>query len=53
MAVVLPILASTRRPDCPGIRLSVQVEIFESAPVTLQFGGASERRLNIAVLRTR
>jgi hypothetical protein len=49
----LPILASTRRRDCPGIRLSVQVEIVESSPLTLQFGGASERRLNIAVLRSR
>ncbi|MGD9884643.1 MAG: hypothetical protein AB7F22_11010 [Reyranella sp.] len=49
----LPILASTRRPDCPGIRLSVLFEIAESAPVTLQFGGATERRLNIAVLRNR
>jgi hypothetical protein len=49
----LPILASTRRWDCPGIQLSVQVEIAESAPLTLQFGGATERRLNIAVLRNR
>ena len=49
----LPILASTRRWDCPRIRLSVQLEIAESGPLTLQFGGASERRLNIAVLRSR
>lgn len=48
----LPILASTRRWDCPGIRLSVQFEI-ESSPLTLQFGGAGVRRLNIAVLRHR
>ena len=48
----LPMLASTSRGDCPGIRQSVQFEI-ESAPLTLQFGGAMVRRLNIAVLRAR
>jgi hypothetical protein len=45
-------LATTSRNDCPGIRRSVQFEI-ESSPLTLQFGGALVRRLNIAVLRTR
>lgn len=49
----LPILASTRRWDCPGIRSSVQFEIADSSALTLQFGGASVRRLNIAVRRTR
>lgn len=49
----LPILASTRRRDCPGVRLSVLLEVAESAPLTLQFGGAIERRLDIAVLRSR
>jgi hypothetical protein len=49
----LPILASTRRDDCPGIRLSVQFEIAESSAITLQFGGATVRQLNIAVLRSR
>ena len=45
-------LATTRRPDCPGIRQSVQFQV-ESEPLTLQFGGASVKRLNIAVLRAR
>jgi hypothetical protein len=48
----LPMLASTSRNDCPGIRQSVQFEVA-SVPLTLQFGGALVRRLNIAVLRTR
>ena len=42
-------LASTGRGDCPGVRQSVQVEV-ESEPLTLQIGGATVRRLNIAVL---
>ena len=46
----LPILASTSRDDCPGIRQSVQVDV-ESVPLTLQFGGAMVRRLNVSVLR--
>ena len=48
----LPMLASTSRDDCPGIRTSVQFEI-ESVPLTLQFGGAMVRRLNVSVLRVR
>jgi hypothetical protein len=48
----LPMLASTRRNDCPGVRQSVQFEV-DSVPLTLQFGGATIRRLNIAVLRSR
>ena len=48
----LPMLASTGRNDCPGIRQSVQFEV-DSVPLTLQFGGATIRRLNIAVLRSR
>jgi hypothetical protein len=48
----LPTLASTSRDDCPGIRLSVQFEV-ESQPLTLQFGGALVRRLNVSVLRVR
>jgi hypothetical protein len=48
----LPALASTSRDDCPGIRLSVQFEI-KSQPLTLQFGGAMVRRLNVSVLRVR
>ncbi len=48
----LPVLASTSRDDCPGIRLSVQFEV-RSQPLTLQFGGALVRRLNISVLRAR
>ena len=45
-------LASTSRDDCPGIRMSVQFDI-QSVPLTLQFGGAMVRRLNISVLRVR
>jgi hypothetical protein len=48
----LPVLASTSRDDCPGIRMSVQFEI-DSLPLTLQFGGAMVRRLNVSVLRVR
>jgi hypothetical protein len=48
----LPLLASTSRDDCPGIRMSVQFEI-ESQPLTLQFGGALVRRLNVSVLHVR
>jgi hypothetical protein len=48
----LPMLASTSRDDCPGIRMSVQFDI-QSVPLTLQFGGALVRRLNISVLRVR
>jgi hypothetical protein len=48
----LPMLTSTSRDDCPGIKKSVQFEV-DSVPLTLQFGGATLRRLNIAVLRTR
>jgi hypothetical protein len=48
----LPMLASTSRNDCPGIRQSVQFEVA-SVPLTLQFGGATVRRVTIAVLRVR
>ena len=48
----LPVLASTSRGDCPGVRQSVQFEV-DSLPLTLQFGGATVRRLNVAVLRVR
>jgi hypothetical protein len=48
----LPMLASTSRDDCPGIRMSVQFEI-KGQPLTLQFGGAMVRRLNVSVLRVR
>jgi hypothetical protein len=48
----LPALVSSSRDDCPGIRQSVQFEVG-SLPLTLQFGGATVRRLTIAVLRTR
>jgi len=48
----LPMLASTSRDDCPGIRKSVQFEV-KSVPLTLQFGGAMVRRLNVSVLRAR
>jgi hypothetical protein len=48
----LPILASTSREDCPGIRQSLQFEV-QNVPLTLQFGGALVRRLNVSVLRAR
>ena len=48
----LPVLASTSRTDCPGVRQSVQFEV-DSLPLTLQISGATARRLNIAVLRVR
>jgi hypothetical protein len=48
----LPMLASTSRDDCPGVRQSVQFEV-DSLPLTLQISGATVRRLNIAVLRVR
>lgn len=48
----VPMLASTSRDDCPGIRMSVQFDI-QSVPLTLQFGGAMVRRLNVSVLRVR
>ena len=48
----LPVLASTSRNDCPGVRQSVQFEV-DSLPLTLQISGATVRRLNIAVLRVR
>jgi hypothetical protein len=48
----LSMVASTSRDDCPGIRMSVQFEV-KSVPLTLQFGGAMVRRLNISVLRVR
>lgn len=48
----LTALASTARTDCPAVRLSVQFDV-ESVPLTLQFGGARVRRLNVSVLRVR
>jgi hypothetical protein len=48
----LSMVASTSRDDCPGIRMSVQFEV-KSVPLTLQFGGAMVRRLNVSVLRVR
>jgi hypothetical protein len=45
----LPMLASTSRDDCPGIRTSVQFDV-KSQPLTLQFGGAMVQRLNVSVL---
>jgi hypothetical protein len=48
----LPALASTSRDDCPAVRQSVQFDVG-SLPLTLQFGGATARRLAITVLRTR
>jgi hypothetical protein len=48
---LLPV-AETSRADCPGIRQSIQFDV-QNQPLTLQFGGAAVRRLNIAVLRAR
>ncbi|MFZ5781339.1 MAG: hypothetical protein ACOY4R_14195 [Pseudomonadota bacterium] len=48
----LPPLATTARGDCPGVRKSLRIEI-RSLPLTLQFGGAGARRLNVSVLPVR
>jgi hypothetical protein len=45
-------LAMTRRVDCPGIRQSIQFDV-QSLPLTLQFSGASVRRVNIGIVRAR
>jgi hypothetical protein len=42
----------TSRPDCPSIRQSIRFDV-ESLPLTLQFSGATVRRINIAILRAR
>ena len=42
--------ASTRARECHGVRRSVDVEV-QGEPLTLQFGGAGVRRLNVAVVR--
>jgi hypothetical protein len=46
----LPILSVRHVADCPGTRQSVQVEV-KGEPLTLQFGGASARKVKVAVLR--
>ncbi len=46
----LPILASDRATNCPGTRTSVQVEV-KGEPLTLQIGGATADRVNVAILR--
>lgn len=48
--VRLPVLATTRATDCPGMRLAVQLEVRNEA-LTLQVGGASSGRIMIAVQR--
>jgi len=48
----LPLEATTARNDCPGVRRSLRIEI-RSLPLTLQFGGADVRRLNVSVLPVR
>jgi hypothetical protein len=42
--------ASSRSKQCRGVRRSFEVEV-QGEPLTLEFGGASVRRLNIAVVR--
>ena len=42
--------ASARVKECHGVRRSVDVDV-QGEPLTLQVGGASVRRLNIAVVR--
>jgi hypothetical protein len=46
----LPILASDRAVNCPGIRESVQIEV-KGEPLTLQIGGTAAMSVNVAVLR--
>jgi hypothetical protein len=48
--VRLPTQASARSSHCRGVRRSVEFEA-RGEPLTLQVGGASVRRLNIAVVR--
>jgi hypothetical protein len=46
----LAIQASTRPKECRGVRRSFDLDI-RGEPLTLQIGGASAHRLNIAVVR--
>ena len=46
----LPLLSVRRVFDCPGTRQSVQVDV-RGEPLILQFGGATARKVKIAVLR--
>lgn len=46
----LAIQASSRPKECRGVRRSFDVDV-QGEPLTLQIGGASVRRLNIAVVR--
>lgn len=46
----LPLLSVRHVLDCPGTRQSVQVEV-KGEPLMLQFGGASARKVKVAVLR--
>jgi hypothetical protein len=46
----LPVLASSRTRECPGVVRSIEVEV-KGEPLTLQIGGAHHRRINIAVVR--
>jgi len=48
--VRLPALAPGRTRECPGVRRSLYVEL-KGEPVTIEIGGASVARLNIAVVR--
>jgi hypothetical protein len=41
---------ASARVECRGVRRSIDVEV-QGEPLTLQLGGASVRRLNIAVVR--
>jgi len=46
----LPVLASSRTRECPGVVRSIEVEV-KGEPLTLEIGGAHLQRINIAVLR--
>ena len=48
--VRLPLLASGRTRECQGVRRSVDVDV-KGEPLTLQIGGATAHRINIAVVR--
>ena len=46
----LAVRLSARTRECRGVRRSYEVEV-QGEPLTLQFGGAGVRRLNVAVVR--
>ena len=47
----LPARTFSRSRECPGVRQTVQFDVEGEEPLTLEIGGASARRVNIAVMR--